>query len=233
MAITIRNVVSNVAVTPTIAVTTDASPQVGDLLLIFHGNDYYTAASMPDPTVSPGSPTVTAVPGGSADAGSSTAHVKSYTAVVTTAGAQTVSVTETGTADEDKILAVYVLGGADTTNPVDAAAGQFNTVISSAQDAPSVSPSTSDALLVAHNNSGGGSGANSYTSPGSMTEQYDVHVGGVSGVGATEQLTASGATGVRTFTAVGNNVQYAAVSVAIRVAAAAPSWTYGYDVRIG
>jgi hypothetical protein len=204
--------------TTTVVTPSDATAaQVGDVLLVIHGNDFYPAANMPTPTVSPGSPTLTPVPNGAADSGDTGAHIKSYTATVATAGAQTVSVTETGSADEEKVLVVYVLAGADAANPIDDAAATFGTS-ATPQPAPSVSPSTADALLICHNNSGGGASTASYITPGGMVEQYEIHVGGLSGVGATEQLVASGATGTRTFTAA-SSVQWAAVSIAIRSAA--------------
>ena len=234
MAFTIRSVNHNATTANPITVTTAASPaaQVGDLLVIFHGNDYYALSNMPAPTVSPGSPTVTAPTGGTADAGSLNAHTKAYYAIVATAGQQTVSVTETGTGDEDKCLAVYVIAGNDPTTPIGDAAGAFNATASTSNPAPAVSPPAVNALMISHVNSGTGTSATSYTPPGSMTEQYDAQVGGISYTGATEQLTATGTTGTRTFTAVGNNVPYSAVSVAVQQATVS-AWTYGYSAVIG
>lgn len=228
MAITIRSVTvgTNTGLTATVSATTPATGGgaaiTGDVLLIIHTNDFYALSNMPTPTTVP-SLTVTAVTGGTADGGTNDAHIKCYTATVGTGGAQVVSVTETGNADEEKALTVYVLGGVDTT-PIDVAAGFFGTPGNENQTCPSISPSTADALLVCADNSGPSS-TSAYGSPGSMTEQYEIHVGGMSGVGATEQLTASGATGTRTFTcAAGDNIVWASVSIAMRAAggAAAP-----------
>lgn len=200
-------------------------PQAGDLLLIIHGNDFYALSNMPTPTVGGSTTGVGAVSGGSADAGTNHAHIKSYTFAVGSTGDLTVSVTETGSGDEDKSLVVYVLSGADTSTPTDGAAGNFNISATTTHDAPSVSPGSSDAFLVCHDNSGGGSSASSYTPPSGMTEQYDAQVGGISHTGATLQLSASGATGTKTFTPSGS-VEYATISVAIRTAsgAAAPAF---------
>ncbi|MEU4578931.1 hypothetical protein [Nonomuraea sp. NPDC023979] len=219
---TIRSVTvqPNDGSSPTItAVTPDdaTAAQVGDTLLIIHCNDFYAFANMATPTVLPGSPAVLPVPDGAADAGDAGAHIRSYTATVATAGAQTVSVTETGDANEEKALTVYVLAGADAANPVDDAAGVFGTS-ATPQPAPAVVPSTADALLICHVNSGGGASTASYTTPAPMVEQYEIHVGGLSGVGASEQLAAAGDTGTRTFTAA-SSVAWAAVSIAIRSAA--------------
>lgn len=194
-------------------------PQSGDLLLIIHGNDFYALSNMPTPTVGGSTSGVNPVSGGSADAGTNHGHIKAYTYVVGSTGDLTVSVTETGVGDEDKCLDVYVLSGADTSTPTDGAAGTFNISATTTHDAPSVSPSSSDAYLVCHDNSGGGSSASSYTPPSGMTEQYDAQVGGISHTGATLQLSASGATGTKTFTPSGS-VEYATVSIAVKSAAA-------------
>jgi hypothetical protein len=192
-------------------------PSAGDVLLIIHSNDFYAATNMPTPTVGGSTSGVNAVSGGSADAGTNHAHIKAYTFNVGSTGDLTVSVTETGSADEDKGLTVYVLSGVDTATPVDAAAGNFNTSATTVHDAPSVSPTSSDAFLVCHDNSGGGSSTPSYTPPSGMTEQYDSQVGGFSMTGATLQLSSSGATGTKTFTPAGS-VEYGTVSIALKTA---------------
>lgn len=220
MAITIRSVTvgTDTGATASVAATTPGTTQVGDLLVIAHSNDFYALTNMPTPTCT-GSPTLTAITNGTADGGTNEGHIKTYTAVANTSGANTVTVTETGTHDEEKAMVVYVLAGADTTTPVDAAANSAPAGTNDVQDNPGVTCSTADALLICFNNSG--PAANSaYGSPASpFVEQYEIHVGGMSGVGGTEQLTASGATGVRTFTCVpGNNIRWVAVTVAIRTA---------------
>lgn len=219
MAIAVRSVTvgTDDGTNATVSATTPSSTQVGDLLVISHSNDFYALTNMPTPTCT-GSPTLTAITNGTADGGTNEGHIKTYTAVANTAGANTVTVTETGTHDEEKAMVVYVLTGADTTTPIDTAANLNGTPANDNQNCPSVTTSTSDAFLICFNNSGPSSNS-AYGSPGSMTEQYEIHVGGMSGVGATEQLAASGATGVRTFTCVpGNNILWVAVTVAIRTA---------------
>lgn len=224
MAITIRGVTTatNTGSSPTISAVTPAtgptSALVGDLLLILHGNDFYALSNMTTPTLLP-SATVTGVPNGTADGGANEGHLKAYTSVVGTAGAQTVTEVETGTADEEKCLAVYILGGVDTTTPIDIAAGFNGTPGNDNQTCPSIITTLTDDLLVCVNNSGPSSTA-AYGSPSSpFVEQYEIHVGGMSGVGGTEQLAASGATGTRTFTTVaGAGIVWVSLSIAIRTA---------------
>jgi hypothetical protein len=193
-------------------------PNAGDVLLIIHFNDFYDLANMPTPTVGGSSTGVTAITNGSFDRGSSQAHAKSYTFVVGSTGDLTVSVTETGSADEEKALAVYVLSGVDTTTPIDVAANAVSGVDDTSPDAPSVSPTSTDAFLVCHVNEFGDAGT--YTPPGGMTEQYD-DGGSLSFTGATEQLVASGATGVKTFAS--SNVQgWGCLSIAVKTGGAAP-----------
>ena len=201
----------------TVSATTPSDTAVGDLLIIIHGNDFHLLSNMPTPTVT-GSPTVTAIPDAVADGGTNLAHIKGYWAVANTSDANTVSVTETGTADEEKCMVVYVLTGADTSDPIDAAANNTGTTTNS-QVAPAVSPTSSDAYVITHVNSGGGGSAAAYTSPGDVTEQYEVHVGGLSGVGAVKQLAASGSTGTFTYTTGVDSTPYGAVTIAVRTAA--------------
>jgi hypothetical protein len=222
MAVTIRGdtpaVTASTANPISVTVDGDRQPQAGDLLLIFHGNDFYGLANMPTPTVGGTTTGVTAVT--TADAGSNSAHVKAYTYQVSSSGDLTVSVTETGSGDEDKVLVVYVLSGANLDDPVDDAAGAASASAQTSQPAPSVTPDSEDALLVVHNNSGGGASTASYTPPASpYTELYDGRAGGISYTGGVEQLSASGATGTRTITAA-TSVPWAAITVAIRAAGA-------------
>jgi hypothetical protein len=208
----------------TVSVTTSESPsatQVGDLVVVIYHNDYYTLAAMGTPTAT-GSPTLTAVTNGTADGGSTFAHIKAYTYVVNTGGAQTISATEGGAHDEEKGMAAYVLSGADTSTPIDIAGNTTSATVDVTQIVSSISPTTTDAFLIAAVNSGNGLPATSYTSPGSMTERYDNNVGGLTSVSATQQLSASGATGTRTFTAASTGCPWAAVMIAVRTAGAAP-----------
>jgi hypothetical protein len=206
--------------------TTTRQPQAGDLLLILHANDYYDLASMPTPTVGGSTTGVTAISNGSADAGNPNAHVKTYTYAVASTGDLTVAVTETGSGDEEKILVVYVLSGADTASPIDGggagAAGSFSSTGQASFALTGVTPTGSDAFLIYHVNSGGGSsGGTPYTPPaGGFTEQYDTATGGVSYTGGTLQLAASGATGTKTVVGNGGSISWAGVLLAIKTAGA-------------
>jgi hypothetical protein len=203
MAIAIRGTTPATTITTSnpVSVTLDGTrqPNAGDVLVIIHFNDFYDLSNMPTPTVGGSSTGVTAITNGTADQGASAAHAKSYTFVVGSTGDLTVSVTETGSADEEKGLAVYVLSGVDTATPVDIAGNNVDSASDFDQIAPSVSPTSSDAYLICHTNSFTGT-TGTYTPPGGMTEAYDLATGNLNASGATEQLSASGATGTRTFT---------------------------------
>lgn len=220
MAITIVGVFTNVnnGSSPTIAVTTDGLPIVGDLLYIIHGNDFFDITNMVAPTVAPGAPVVSPV--GVADNGNNNAHAKTYFAYVNTPGAQTVSTTETGGAGEDKGITVYVLRGAAASNPIDdvqVANGGPAASIS----CPSATATLNDDLFITHINSGTGATLADFTTPAPMVERYEWHTPTFCSVGATQQLVASGATGVRTFTP--GTVPWVAVSTLIKTAAAGPA----------
>jgi hypothetical protein len=181
--------------------TSTRQPQAGDELIIIHGNDFYTAATMPTPTVGGSTTGVNAIV--TADGGSNFAHAKAYRYTVPSTGDLAISVTETGTADEEKCLIAYVLSGADTSTVIDVSAASFNSTGSGDNSpvAPSVAPSSSTGYLICHTNSGGGANVASYTPPSGMTEVYDQSAGGFMGCsGAVLQLAASGATGTKTFT---------------------------------
>lgn len=230
MAIAIRGttplVVSNTGNPISGTLTTTRQPNTGDLLVILHANDYYGLSNMPTPTVGGSTSGVTAVTNGAGDAGDPNAHVKAYTYAVGSTGDLTVAVTETGSGDEEKILVVYVLSGADTASPIDGgAAGAAGTASGTAQASfvlTGVTPSGSDAYLIYHVNSGGGSaGGTPYTPPSGFTEQYDTATGGVSYCGGTKQLAVSGATGSQTVVGNGAGITWAGVLLAIKTAGGA------------
>jgi hypothetical protein len=206
----------------TVSVTTSESPtttKVGDFVLVIHCNDFYALSNMAAPTAT-GSPTVNAISGAVADGGANEAHLKAYWYIVNTAGAQVISTTETGTHDEEKSITAYVLTGVDTTNPIDDATNNTSsTATPTSQVAPAANPSTANAYLICQITSGGGAAAASYTTPSPLTEQFEIHAGSISGVGATNQLSASGSTGTFTFTASGSTA-YSSVTIAIRTASA-------------
>jgi len=197
-------------------------PQSGDVLLIIHTNDFYALSNMPTPTVAGSTSGVVAVTGGSADGGSDQGHAIAYTYVVGSTGDVTVAVDETGSADEEKALVVYVLSGVDTTTPIDVAGALNSAQLSTGElHAPSISPTSSDAFLVCHVSTGGGTSAGAAIDhPGSMTETLDVNVNGNFSIGnAVLQLVASGATGAKVFLqTVPNNAQGVSLSIAIKTA---------------
>jgi hypothetical protein len=214
--------------TVSLTVSTTRQPQAGDVLIIIHCNDFYTTTEMPTPTVDASTTGVTAITGGTADAGSGNAHVKSYYWVNSATGNRTVSVTETGAHDEEKGLIVYVLSGADTGTPVDVAGNSTSTTNDPTWVLSAVSPTSSDAFLISHVNPGSGnSGGGSVTPPGTMTEQYDTNVGGLTIEGATQQLAASGSTGTRTFTPAAN-ANFAGVLIAVRTASGGGATPFSY-----
>jgi hypothetical protein len=207
----------------TISVTTSESPattQVGDLVIVVHGNNFYALSNMPTPTAT-GSPTLLNIV--DADGGTNFGHLRCWWYVANTSGAQTVSVTETGAHDEEKSMAVYVLSGADTSSPVDGTASNFDSGTGSAPVCSSISPATATALAFNAINNGGPTAPTSYTPPGAVTEQYDVGVGGLRAAGGTDQLSASGPTGAFNWTTVGPDRPWASVTFAIKSATGAAS----------
>lgn len=221
----------------TVAVTATGTrqPQAGDVLVILHCNDFYALSAMPTPTVDGSTTGVTAITGGSVDAGTDEAHIKAYYWINASTGDRAVSVTETGAHDEEKGLAVWVLSGADTGTPIDGSAvGTVDAVGSSSWVLTAASPSSSNAFLISHvNTGGGGSAGGSVTPPGSMAEAFDVNVGGLTMEGASQQLSASGSTGTRTFTPAAPG-HFAGILISVKTATApASNWTYGYGVTIG
>lgn len=228
MAIAIRGgsplVVSNTGNPITGTLTGTRQPVSGDLLVILDANDYYALTNMVTPTVGGSTAGVTAITNGSADAGNPNAHVKGYTYVVGSTGDLTISETETGSGDEEKVLVLYVLSGANTSSPIDGgssgAAGSFSATGQASFVLTGVTPSGSDAFLIYHVNSGGGSsGGTPYGPPSGFTEQYDTATGGVSYTGGTQQLAVSGATGTKTVTGNGAAISWAGVLIAIATAA--------------
>lgn len=210
--------------TATVSVTTSESPtatQVGDLVVIFHSNDFYAISNMIKPTVT-GGITPTDITNATADGGASASHVKAYLYVTNTSGAQTISSTHTGTHDEDKTLVAWVLPGSavNTTTPVGAsgAQGTVNATSTTTQVLTGVTANAAGAILLGHLHSSGSAGTASYTT-GTMTEAGEWHVF-TSGVYASEQLASSGATGTRTITAA-SSTPYVGALVAIEPAGAA------------
>ena len=197
-----------------VTVTLGAGTASGDLLVIFHCNDYSTAALLPNPTSSQTLSGLTLRATG--DQGTNTAHVKCWTALTTVGGSQTV----TGAAEgfEEVTVHVVVIDGStiNSSDFMDGAAGSQGPG-SNSHVAPSVSPSTTDALLFCAAGSSSSSGSQTYTAPGGMTERTDVSDGlyGCVGSVASQILAASGATGTKTFTC-SAFTDFATASIAIK-----------------
>lgn len=211
MAITISSVTTNAVggTGSSISVTTPAA-SVGDLLIIILSNDYYALSDLALFGTTP-STTATEITNFDDDGGNLNKHVKAWWAPVTTAGAVTVNC-DTGHSDEEKTLAVYVLTGADTSNPIDGAANSGTQASGTSVVAPAVSPSGSNDLLICHLQID----MVTITPPGTMTNQYNVTDGTFTrSYGATQQLSASGSTGTRTFTS-GATTSWVASTMAIK-----------------
>jgi len=224
MAVGIRSITTNQVSGGTggsISLTTP-SASVGDLLLIILSNDYWQDV-MSLTSITP-TATATEITNFHDDGGNLNGHIMGWTAPVVTGGAVTV-VADTGyTAGEEKILAVYILTGCDTTNPVDDAANTGTMVSSANPTAPSVSAANSTSMLFCHlETDGSGTPGVTVTIPGDTTSQYDVASGGFSrGMGISAQLTTSGGTGGKIFTAA-SSFGWIASSVAINATPTTPA----------
>ena len=203
---TIRQVVTATASAAAATATTGVGTAVNDELVVFAGNDWYTAITGA-PTGSAGTWTLQAT----GDNGTNNAHIKIWTRPVTVGGSNTVTVTPTS--DEEVYITAYVLIGADNVTPNDGAAVASNGASATAQVAPAVSPSTTDALLLCGVQTA--SGAPTYTPPSGMTEQSDFHDVFCSQSTASQVLSASGSTGTKTFTA-STAAPWATASIAIK-----------------
>lgn len=215
---------NSVATSVSLTLSGTTQPQASDVLIIIHCNDFYLLSNMPTPTVGGSTAGVTAITGASADGGSNEGHAKGYYYVVSSTGNLTVAVTETGTSDEEKSLFAYVLSGADITTVIDgSASGSASGTSQSTMPLTAISPATSDAYLIGHVSSGGGSNITSFTPPSGMTEVYDQSNGGGMGTtGAVQQLSASGTTGTKTFTGAGA-APWAGLLIAVLTATGAPA----------
>lgn len=185
-----------------------------DLLVVFHFIDFYAASSMVAPT---GTSSGTWDLQATGDAGTNDVHVKVWTKLAST-GIQTVICNQVSDACNWNFT--YVLRG-QTATPVDGATGSQSASNSTSHVAPSVSPASSDDLLLC---GAIGGGAGTYTPPTGMTEDFDSACGSNSSASIAElALAASGATGTKTFTYTAS-VHNATASIAI--AGSAPAAGY-------
>lgn len=212
-ALYIKEILSGTAANTTLDLVTASDTAVDDVLLVVYANDYYTAAEIAAPTGTAGSWTDSGAVG---DLGSNNSHVKAYWRPVTSGGAQTV--TTDRVFDEEFHTVLYVIRGADTSAAVDDAAGSSGGT-DTAWVAPSVTPASAGDLLICMGIGGSAATNGPFTPPTGMHEDYDANDGGgfSSATAASQALTASGATGTRTFTATTARI-YAILSVAIQAA---------------
>jgi hypothetical protein len=206
----IQEKLSGGAVNATVTLTTAAGTKTGDVLYCFHGSDWATAAGLTTPTGTAGTWTLEAT----GDAGSNAPHLKLWSRVVTADGPQTVTV---GPAVDEEVWShLFVIAGADPTNPTDTAAGA-NGAASTAHIAPALTPTSPYPLLLTGVQ--GALGPATYTPPPGMDERTDFQVAGAgAGSTAAQILGATNtSTGTRTFTSTASQA-YATVSVAIRAA---------------
>lgn len=196
-----------------------ATSAVGDVLVVCHGSDYYAATGL----VAPGGTAVTSwAEIALGDLGTNNSHLKAWVGVVTTAFG---TVTVHPVNDEDQLVILLALQGADTTTPVDGAGAGTNDTGAGTIDhvAPQVSPTTADALLVCAVQTQLFK-TTDYTAPPGMLERGEVDNQSTLSV-ATQVLSSAGATGTRTFAADNINYAYVAVSLAVRGPASATPLT--------
>lgn len=176
----------------------------GSVVIAIHDNDFRDYVNMVAPVLSSFSSTMNFLGGN--DGGSNLSHIKVWAfdyPAGAAASSRTLTCTETGTHDGDKGLSVWWFSGAA------AAASALDALVASGSPSSGAGQSTevltgltaavAGEFLIGHVRTSNGAGTASYTSPASMTEQYDV-ANFTRFSGASEVLAASGATGTRTFT---------------------------------
>ena len=179
-------------------------------------NDLLVAISWQDPDGNPASQTAT----GWTQEGSTqdVALVGSTKVWRKTAASEGASWSFGGDIGASGLVAVLRIDGHDPSTPIDVTATFSTGAASTSQVAPSISPSGTDSLLICGAYTlVAGTDTNSYTPPSGMTEQADFQVSGgwiVASV-ATLGLSASGATGTKTFTCTISKV-WLTVSLAVK-----------------
>lgn len=228
MAISIREVLTDEGTSGGVAsVTTGSGTLSTDLLVAFGMSEYYSLGTYGPPTGGGWTERVT----GARSGDDSKLRVWTKTAP---GGATTIELN--GIADEGHAMTVVVLAGADTSDPVDASAGAAYSGSGTSHPAPSCSPTSSDAFLLCAVVTAVFGGGGSFTPPSGMTERAELVTtsgGDTRYTVATEQLSASGATGAKSFTYTNSGVAGAGVSVAINTAGggdtiAAQNATHGH-----
>jgi hypothetical protein len=208
---TVREYLDNSTDGPSFNLITGSSTAVDDVLVVFHAADAGAASAMTTPTGTAGTWTQVEL----ADLGTGNTHLKLWTRPVTAGGAQTVTI-PSNTGDNGAML--YVIAGADPASPIDGSANTTGTA-STSHIAASVSPASTAALLLATVASEVLTSSSYSAVSGGMTNltEEDVSALGVFFTLGTarQNLSASGATGTRTFT-YGASKAFAAITVAIK-----------------
>jgi hypothetical protein len=223
VAVSIKSITSatNATTAATFTCTTSESPSVtsvGDLVVVLHSNDFYALTNMSTPSAT-GSPTMNSI--GSVDGGANLGHVKAWWYVANTAGAQTVTATETGTHDEEKDLVVIVLSGADTVSPIDGTPASSAGAATTPHVVPSITTATTNTMQVAIDVTGGGVNSTSYTPAAGLTnQQYFTVASAFAGEVMTGSLASAGASPTVNVTPAGS-VNFHILTFAIKQAAAA------------
>jgi hypothetical protein len=186
---------------------------VNDLLVLFHGNNFNTAANLPAPTGTYSDWTLEAT----GDNGTNSVHLKVWTHLVTTPGVQQV-IAGRSPSDEEITAQLFAIRNVDFNDPVDAAAGN-NGSASTNHIAPSISPVTTNALLLAGTQTGT---VSNYTAPSGPPDankmQFEMEVDVapfMTAATASAVLGIDGATGTRTFVSSANDI-FATASIAIK-----------------
>lgn len=186
----------------------------GQKLLIFAGYSYYDDATRNHPTGPFATPTSALVTTGDA-LGSPDSHLHAYFVEIATGGAQAVTLDDNG--GEAVFLAVYRFAA-----DVEVSAFDFGAVTdaSTSHPSPSVDAETDEDLLLCAIISGGSAMA-TYTQPAGMDLQT-VDTNFPTMATASQTLTASGATGTKTWTTLASR-RSALITVALKSAVAEPA----------
>lgn len=190
----IKEKLSNGASNANFTFTTSTKTDVDDVLVLFHGNNFYTAAGLVAPTGTAGTWNLETT----ADNGTNNAHMKIWTRKVTVGGAQTITCARA--IDEEHTAHLFVISGADPAGFVDGTATANVGASSTTQTAPSATPTTPNGLMLVATQS---ASLGDFTIPNvfGMTIQAEVDVGGIcTSASAAEVRGNNSATGTRTFT---------------------------------
>lgn len=197
----IREVVSDSAPdtdTDGFTLTTSSAVQAGDTLLLVHGNDWNFDTNMHAPGGTVGAWDLVE----NAAGGVNVPHLKAWRAVAATGGVKTVTVAQASIGSDSYFGTLFVFVGDVVAELGDTTRGATGP----SQGAPSLAGGPGRMLLCAFQTGYDGTGDTSYTGvPSGMTSRSNRHNGTLSGgtgamLTATQAITATGATGVKTAT---------------------------------